>query len=389
MVIYSTLTEIEIAGLESQYNFADGHAYHDLSPSQRGIVSRLNEIWITSSARKVKEAEWLYQEAFWRLAESPSLKNYPYFRICPTASNSIDMVAAWLAEKSLGVGLLEPTFDNLFLILKRRGVVVIPLDENDLYADGIWLTMAAHHADAVFLVNPNNPTGRTLSKDQFVSIVDYCVSHQKILLLDNTFRFFMPTEYDQYQLLIDSGVTFIAIEDTGKVWPTQDMKASLLIYSSDIAREIEAIYEEIYLCVSNFTLGILTEFIADTKKQGLDNAIWREVASRRMLFRHAIEGTCLSVDPLSLNSRLSVEWVRLEGIFKTDHEIMAYFMTKNLTFLPGRNFYWSGRHEKASLQHIRFSLLKPMRQFLAAVNTLWSELNEAKANFKGHDQCRA
>ena len=58
----ATLTEIETLGLKSKFNFADGHAYHDLAPSQIDILRRLPDIWEEGAQRKVKEAERLYRE---------------------------------------------------------------------------------------------------------------------------------------------------------------------------------------------------------------------------------------------------------------------------------------------------------------------------------------
>lgn len=152
----ATLTEIETLGLKSKFNFADGHAYHDLAPSQVDILGRLRGIWESSAQRKIKEAERLYFDAFLKLAESLSLADYPHFRICPTASNSIDIIAAWLADRKMSTALTHPTFDNLFLILRRRGVTVVPLEDSRLRQNGAIASLQGLNSDAVFLVNPNN-----------------------------------------------------------------------------------------------------------------------------------------------------------------------------------------------------------------------------------------
>src|SRR3990167_2387172 len=381
MTNHATLTEIEILGLNSKHNFADGHAYHELHNSQQDIIERLSQLWGASAATTVKEAEWRYQRAFWQLAEAPSLNDYPYFRICPTASSDLDIVAAWLAENKLSVTLLEPTFDNLYLLLKRRGISIASLGETLLHTDEIESALSAINTDTLFLVNPNNPTGRVLTVQQFQTIIDCCVKSKKTLLLDNTFRFFTAPEFDYYQLLIDSGVTFISIEDTGKVWPTQDMKASLVFYSKDIAKELVLIYEEIYLCVSNFSLAILTEFLIKTKKYGLQEIVWSEVKSRRSLFRQAITDTALHIDPVAMDSQLSVEWIKINAVFSNDYAAMEYFKSKNLILLPGRNFYWSDPLKIASSKNLRIALLKPRNNFLQSIHALRTSLLELHWNF--------
>lgn len=258
---------------------ADGHAYHDLALSQTAIIEKLPTLWASAKSKKHRDAEEEFKNAFMTLAQSPSLMHYPHFRVCPTASNSIDTVATWLKEKNLSALLIEPTFDNLALILKRRGVAIDSILEDEIPL--IAKNKLNKEFDALFLVNPNNPTGRQMSKSEFVEIVGWCKHHGKALLLDNTFRFFVSQDYDMYEILNDSKVTYISIEDTGKVWPTQDLKVSLLFFSYDIAAEMNVIYEEIYLCISNFQLEILGHFLADAHKRGLECAVWAEVANRR------------------------------------------------------------------------------------------------------------
>ena len=370
----TTLTEIETLGLYAQHNLADGHAYQDLSPSQSRLVRSLPQIWEQSAALKVWEAEHQYKSAFAALARSPSLLPYPHFRLCPTASNSIDLVAAWAKLARLKVALLEPTFDNLYLLMKRRGVEVVPLPEKDLSEQGC-AALSAAKADAIFLVNPNNPTGKNLSREEFRGVVQWCAENQKVLLLDNTFRFFVPQEYDQYQLLIDSGVTFLSIEDTGKVWPTQDLKASLVVFSKDIAADVNLLYEEIYLCISNFALGILTEFLKDAHHRGLSEAVWEGVKQRKRLFRSALGCGPLSVARSSEHSPLSVEWLELNPAAGTDLNFTAELRKVGLVLLPGRHFFWNHSGENARTNFVRASLLKPEKQFLSSLEVLKSQMN--------------
>lgn len=388
----TALTEIEALGLASQHDLANGHASQELALSQQRIISSLPEIWAKASKQKSKDAEAMFKNAFLRLANTPSLSNHDHFKICPTASNSIDTVATWLAEKKFKTALIEPTFDNLFLILKRRGVELSSLPEESLHEvsnhafdfspteNGAKVAYKACYKelfkapDAIFLVNPNNPTGKVLTEEQFSSIVEVCAEMGKVLVLDNTFRFFVPQLFDTYKILIESGVTFLSIEDTGKVWPTQEIKASLLFASANIIKEIHKIYDEIFLCHSNFALGILAEFLSDAHNRGLDQAVWSGVAARRKLFRQKIAGSVLSVNPESLDSMISVEWVMIQEHFKNDLNLIEYFQERNLVLLPGRQFFWSKTGSEATSKFARFALLKPEEEFQSAINVLSTEL---------------
>ena len=368
----ATLTEIEALGLAGECNMADGHAYQDLTSSQQRIVQNLPAIWDVAKRKKHKQAEIDFRNAFSNLAHCPSLFEYSHFRICPTASNSIDTLATWLKENHLTTLLIEPTFDNLALILRRRGVQIEALPENEL--SNLTDTKPRLDFGALFLVKPNNPTGCYLSKPELTRIAKWCAYHDKILLLDNTFRFFMPQDYDMYKVLLDSGVTFISIEDTGKVWPTQDLKVSLLIFSADIAPGLHLIYEEIYLCISNFQLELVGEFLRDAKTQGLQASVWNEVALRRAAFRHTIAETWLEPHPDSVNSRISVEWINIKSGFGTDFEVMDQMAHHGLIVLPGRHFYWSEHGPTIPIDSLRFSLLKPKVQFLKGLQLLQQAL---------------
>lgn len=371
-VAEKTLTEIEALGLESQFDLANGHASHEISHSQQAIINKLPLLWERSAKQKSRDAEWMFKYSFQQLASTPSLIDYEYFKICPTASNSIDVVAAWLAENQLKTALIEPTFDNLYLILKRRGVELASLPE-ELLHDGSY-TDVLKHVDAVFLVNPNNPTGKMITHKLFEGIINWCAANKKVIILDHSFRFFMPQLFDIYRMLLDAQVTFLCIEDTGKVWPTQEIKASLLICSGNVYQEIDVIYDEIFLCHSSFSLGILTEFLRDAHERGLYESIWKQVAVRRKIFRNALDNHILSIHKESMTSMLSVEWVKVGYYFANDLDLAEHFRRNNLILLPGRQFYWHRKGQFSKTDSVRFALLKPEHEFLTAVDFIKMEL---------------
>ncbi len=370
--VEQALTQIEALGLASQHDMANGHASQELAPTQQRIIERLPQIWTQAASQKSRQAELMFKDAFSKLAETPSVASYEHFKICPTASSSIDTVATWLAENQLKTALIEPTFDNLYLILKRRGVELTPLPEEVLHSGEYKVLFA--DVDALFLVNPNNPTGRVLSRNQFAEIVEWCATNEKVLILDNTFRFFAAQTFDAYQILLDSQVTFLSIEDTGKVWPTQEIKASLLFTSPNIIEAIHIIYDEIFLCHSNFALGILSEFLLDAHARGLDQAVWHDVAVRRQQFRDALDDSILDIHAASVLSTISVEWVVIRNVFENDLTLVDHFKAHNLVLLPGRQFYWSKKGIFAQTNSARFALLKPQSEFLTAVDVINQEL---------------
>lgn len=352
-----TLTEIESKALESEYGLADGHAYQDLQVGQRQITKSLPEIWKCTTSKVPRDLEREFADLLFRLAGQHSVRNYENFHICPSASCSIDIVGAFLRAKRLKASLLHPTFDNLALLWHRREVPLQPIDERRLVEDPCSRTLNSDSRDVVFLVHPNNPTGNVFTLEKLQEIIDWCSAHHKTLVFDHSFRFFGPTNLDLYERLLQSRVSFIGIEDTGKTWPTQDQKASVLIFSKDLQPALTEIYQEIFLGTSPFVLGILMAFVQDTLERGLDACLWSTVRENRTLLRKALEGTILAPHKGSENSTLSVDWLEIKSNRLNDLELTAALERFGIVVLPGRYFYWA--NHKKGVHSIRVALLKP------------------------------
>ncbi len=370
-----TLTDFEIDGLQSQFCLADGHAYQDLHPCYHKIIQTLPEIWQHAASQPIPEVERQFSLSFSSLIQSAALANFKNFKICPTASNSIDLIAAVLNCLQLKTVLIEPAFDNLALLLRRRGVNLSADNDAKLFAAAEsneldYLIPSLKDYGALFLVNPNNPTGLYLSENAFKNIVTFCEKNGVLLLMDNSFRLYRRNFMDDYAILINSSVRFIAFEDTGKTWPTQDLKASLVYFSEDMAKLFTEIYNEVYLCVSNFSLSILAAFFDETTKIELREPIWDLVDARRSLLRKAIKNSTLSVSKFSINSNLPVEWLKCNTNKKNDLHVCQELKELGLAILPGRQFYWNSSNLSDHQQNIRISLMKPQKIFLAGLRIL-------------------
>jgi len=380
----NTLTDFEVAGLHSNFCLADGHAYQDLHPAFGKIVQSLPQLWHSAAEQSIPDAERLFNEYYASFIKAPILKDYKNFRICPTASNSIDLVGAVLKNLQLNAVLVEPTFDNLALLVQRRGVSLSAIADKDLFdaAQANEIDQSFPHLKnfgALFLVHPNNPTGLILSEDAFKNLVDFCKRHDIVMVIDNCFRIYRRNLFNDYKILIESSVSFMAFEDTGKVWPTQDLKASLIYFSEDLRKIFNEIYNEVYLCVSNFTLKILSTFFDVTAQEGLQKTIWDVVDTRRPLLRKVIEGTRLSVPEISRNSKLPVEWLTYSSNDRNDLAICRELKELNLAVLPGRQFYWNSSNDFRSQKFIRVSLMKRESIFFTGLAILEQYCKELRS----------
>jgi aspartate/methionine/tyrosine aminotransferase len=229
------------------------------------------------------------------------------------------------------------------------------------------MKMASHKGGALFLVQPNNPTGYCLQESELLAIATQCRQMDKILILDNSFRLYNRVPFDDYSLLTEVGVSFISLEDTGKVWPSHDLKASLLFCSPDLEELVGAIYSELYLCHSRFSLLLLEQFSMISAQEGLKASVWDTVDLHRVVLRHALAGTTMDIDPSSHASMISVEWLNCSRTGLHDLDVLRMLARSGVLVLPGRLFYWNTGVATHRQQNIRVALMKPEHQFLNAV----------------------
>ncbi|MHC8303778.1 aminotransferase class I/II-fold pyridoxal phosphate-dependent enzyme [Pseudomonas sp. PB3P13] len=373
------MTELEVFGLSAQYNLADGHSYISAEKHFNSVLSELPTLWQSAIEVPIPEMEKIFKNKFAEYFGLEGLKRHEIFSICPTASNSIDIIGAWARCMSYKVGLVEPTFDNLAQLLRRREVELEAIAE-DLLANLILLEEFIHekNLDVLFLVNPNNPTGVVIDSTAMSGIVELCSRLEVVLVLDTSFRFCHKTSIDEYELLLKKGCSFIILEDTGKQWPTLDAKASLLSYSADLAHTIRNIYEEIYLCCSNFALRVIIAFIDETLQRGglsyMQSIISRHIQIATAALENSL-ATIVAVEPLST---MTVMWLDIEKTGLSDLELTGYLAKHSVAVLPGRYFYWNS-HQVAGNHRIRIALFKPEDQFGPSM----LRLKDALAGLKG------
>ena len=375
----NNLTELEVFGLSAQYNLADGHSYISAEKHFNTVLSELPALWREANETPVPEMERLFKNKFAEYFGLDGLSNHSSFSICPTASNSIDIVGAWARSMNYKVGLVEPTFDNLAQLLRRREVELDAISEIVL-ADIVLLeeVLRSKQLDVLFMVNPNNPTGTVIGAAAMSNIVELCSRLDVVLVLDTSFRFCHKTDIDEYALLKEKGCSFIILEDTGKQWPTLDTKASLLSYSENLERGIRNIYEEIYLCCSNLSLRVIIAFIDATLNKGGISYMQSVISKNIEIVKSELKNSLVTIDDDEPDSTMTVMWLDIEKTGLSDLELTEYLAKSSVAVLPGRYFYWNSHHV-AGHNRIRIALLKPDDQFGPSMVRLKEALMDLEA----------
>ena len=342
------ITQHEIAALKTQFNVADAHTHQSQSPSQREIVRNLPALWYEAENQTQYESEQEFIQTFYRfLGQHRALERRNEIYLVYAASIGMFITATYLQQKKMRVGLIEPCFDNLHDLIKHMRLPMIPLpervfeDRSRIYNN---LVKVASDLDVITLVDPNNPTGFSLfhpDEKGFLEVVRFCVDHKKLLVLDFCFSAFLLAHglprLDVYNILEDSGVSYIAMEDTGKTWPLQDAKCATLMTSRDINHDVYQIVTSVLLNVSPFILKLVTSYIRDSEKDNFQSV--REVLTTNLrCARENLEGTILRYCEPMVNT--SVGWFEIRDPKVSADELQAHLLKHNVYVLSGKYFYW-------------------------------------------------
>jgi aspartate/methionine/tyrosine aminotransferase len=366
-----TLTDWQMTGLNNTFSLADGHAHHRVhTEAQASLTPRLAHMLFD-----VEGPQGLFEQRFaHRFYELAGQTVPPDAELAfhYSASVSTDCAARALADTGVRrVGLITPTFDNIPMLLGRAGLDLVPLEERSFWTEASYRRDRLRGCDAVFLVVPNNPTGFEPEQTAFVDLVGMIAEHGLTLVVDSSFRFYSRLHlWDQYRVVAEAGPSLDAVflEDTGKTWPTAELKVGLTCAFGALREPLRATTREVLLNVSPFTLQLLTELIAaDGRARAtteVDPHSCQVIAQNRSELRRLIGG----VDQVQVDSEaslVSVEWLRVPA--GTATATCAWLERRGVSVAPGNLFYWDRPHND---EHLRVALARPPVYFEQAAARL-------------------
>ncbi len=371
---YQDITQHEIEALTYEYNLADAHTHQSQSPTQQQIVSRLPEIWYESEKKKQVESEERFIETFFRVQKQDAALKTPTLLVY-AASIGMVITANYLMKKKLSIALYEPCFDNLRDIMRHMQLKMEPLREEWFHdPETLYENLKKNvRADAVFIVDPNNPTGFTLfsfGKRAYEELVRFAKDHNKLLIFDFCFASFMLPDknldvFDLYEMLEASGVSYIAMEDVGKTWPLQDAKVALIKTSKDVYQDVYNIHTAYLLNVSPFILNLVTEYILDSEKDGF-SSVYDLLERNRDIATRELGGSILELQKSV--SKVSVAWFKITDPSIKSSELQKAILDAGVYVLPGRYFFWNNPEEGE--RYIRIALARNTDMFESAIKRI-------------------
>ena len=359
-----TLSEYERLALANIINLSDGHARHSLTEQQRAIVGRSLEFFDRSLSLKQRDVELEFLTYFFRCAAQGMRPEDANMYLNFSSSSAIKIGAQFCRMRGLAVFLIEPCFDNIVHMLKSEGVQVYPIHEDALgNLDGIAERLDAN--SAIWIVQPNNPTGFCLSRSAFINLIKVATARRATVIVDFCFRFYADClqQWDQYSALNESRTSFLTFEDTGKTWPLSDTKVGITVCSADTAPIIYRLHDELLLNVSPFHLLLITEFIKHTLDKGFYNTIRQSVEHNRALIHTLVaKGLVEHASQWSYNVPMA--------LLKLPRELhatrfWANLRRKGVDVLPAKNYFWSRSQDGESL--LRIPLSRPKEDVETAI----------------------
>jgi aspartate/methionine/tyrosine aminotransferase len=368
-----SLTAWQMRSLRNQYNLSDGHARDTLTPGEKATLLNVATYLAAPYEDQAQDrAEQSFVEAFLACAgENETSHNdlRPMFQY--SASCGIELIGAALASSGVDrIGVLHPSFDNIPQLLRRAGLRVIAIDEPAVTSGSALIP--TDQLQALFLTVPNNPTGWVPRPADLISVASACAAQRIPLIVDLTFRFQLSLTYPIYGMLREiRGLELITIEDTGKTWNLNDLKASFLTANTEALRQsLLAVTEELLLNVSPALLVILTAIMSLSVDpvEGSPLSIRRSLARENLARLHAM----LAHHGVTLIEGDSwVAWVPLPTQWNAN-TIASLAEGRGVSILPGDDFLWSSASPPP---YIRVALLRDREYFDRALEILDSALS--------------
>jgi aspartate/methionine/tyrosine aminotransferase len=380
--INSTVSELH--ALLTPYNIADAHTHQQHSETQDvAIVQQLPKLWETSHYTEQTAIETAFLETLFRLRGCPTAltsgKNYINY----SASSIIALISNFIRSNHLSISLISPCFDTLPDLLKDGGTLPLPISETLLHdPDRLYERLGAQvTTDALFIVNPNNPTGFCLDEfgeQGFRELARFCHNRGITLVIDLCFMLFICRDpafehIDCYKILDEYQVDYVTIEDTGKILPTMDTKAAVLHVSPGLVGKFERLHTNYILRHSPFVLQIATAFMEDGIASDLRTS-YDLLATNRAYLKNSIRKHQL---PLAIEERraaLSVAWLRISAKSLTADDVYNTARKHNIVLLPGDKFFWDDPSKGA--QYLRIALAREQNVFQETVDALANVLRQ-------------
>jgi aspartate/methionine/tyrosine aminotransferase len=205
------------------------------------------------------------------------------------------MAMAVLAGEGAAVLLPTPWYFNHRMAMTMQGVRAIPVPtrpEDGFVPDParIAALLAEHRPRAMVLVSPNNPTGALYPAALIAEVAGLCRRHGTMLVLDETYRDFLPEGPPPHRLFDDPdwGEGLVHLYSFSKAYCVPGHRVGAVAAGPAVMAELEKAFDTLQICPPRPPQSALAWAIPAL-------AAWRAgnralMAGRAAFFRDAVSG---------------------------------------------------------------------------------------------------
>jgi aspartate/methionine/tyrosine aminotransferase len=365
-----SVTQLMHAFGEARVNVAEGYPRWAFTRSQQAIIDKLPELMRAAQTTPYPTLEARAQRALLHplgqvTAPIGTGRVLSYY----AAGVAIDIVGRCLAARTSTVGVIHPTLDCLPALIRSRGPRVIPVSEARLRRRDPLAGLEP--IGGLYVVHPNNPTGAVLEPDELRRLAEACARRNVVLAVDACFRIFDPAaQYDTYAVLDATGVDYVVIEDTGKLWPLGGVRLSFLAFPRHSTLRVPEASADLLLMAPPFSALVVEAFASDMAAGGMA-AIHDRIAANRKLLGAALDGSTAGwlADGAS---KVSMSLVRLaDG--RSSTRLWGRLLRRGVHAVPGRPIWWA--RPAAGERHLRVALAREPAIVERAAREIRAELD--------------
>jgi aspartate/methionine/tyrosine aminotransferase len=334
----SSITQLMHAFGDIETNVAEGYPRFAFTPQQQAIVDRFPVFMAQANRIPYSTLEVRAQRALMdALGQGTAPVGTGRILSYYAAGVAIDVVGRCLSQRTSRVAVIHPTLDCLPALIRSRGAEVVPFNESRVDRrdpleglDGIG---------GLYIANPNNPTGMVLDARRLRRLAESCARRDVVLAIDACFRIFDPrAQYDHYDVLDDTGVDYVIVEDTGKLWPLAGVRLSFLAFPERSRLGIPEASADLLMMAPPFSTLVVEAFARDLTAGGME-IIHSRLARNRAILRAALEG-CAQAVLVDRKSTVSMALIKLApGLSST--RLWGRLLRRGVSAVPGRPMWWA------------------------------------------------
>ena len=366
----ATVTQLMHAFGEAPTNVAEGYPSWELTRSQHRIVDQLPQLMHAAYQRPYSILEANAQRALlWGLGQRTAPIGAGQILSYYSAGVAIDVVGRCLAARTDAIGVIHPTLDCLPALMRSRGPRAVPVSEERLRRPDPLRGLPP--IGGLYIANPNNPTGHVLDPDQLRRLAESCERRGVALAIDSCFRVFDPrAQYDTYEVLDATGVDYVVIEDTGKLWPTGGVRLAFLAFPAHSKLGVPDASADLLFVAPPFACLLVEEFALDMAAGGMA-VIHERIATNRAALASALEG-CEVATLAEPDSKVSMALVQLDRSW-TSTRLWGRLIRRGVNAVPGRPIWWAKPREGE--RYLRVALARRPEVVERAAREIRAELD--------------